>query len=272
MRLAHFYSLNELLSTLHISTIIETLMINAVAAPGGHRSSRASRCFRLLVQAGRRYGRRKNQRSGRHPPVFAILPPERAGTRRHGHVAARRPICDLRANFSTATNLVASHGKLLRRPGATCLTPRKPGRCWHETSPSFRPDSLRFGPNPLPSSARRSGWHPTPRRCVSCCCIGSLRAARSHGWPSRKRAAAAILWRRNTHLRPVRFAVARSSAKRRSPGRQGAARPLSSGQRDKSGCSPERHGQIASVMKAQIDHLCRQMAGIPRRPKAAPWP
>lgn len=36
-------------------------------------------------------------------------------------------------------------------------------------------------------------------------------------------------------------------------------------------CSPERHGQITSVMKAQID-LCRLKWPASGRPKAAPWP
>ncbi len=55
---------------------------------------------------------------------------------------------------------------------------------------------------------------------------GSLRARSFSRLAVEEAAGCCNLWRRNTHLRPVRFAVARSSAKRRSPGRQGAARPV----------------------------------------------
>jgi arsenic resistance protein ArsH len=34
-------------------------------------------------------------------------------------------------------------------------------------------------------------------------------------------------------------------------------------------CSPERHGAITGIMKAQIDHLPLEMKGM--RPRGAPW-
>src|SRR5699024_6161046 len=122
--------------------------INAVAALAAIAQESRLAVFRLLVQAGPAgmAAGKISEAAGIPPSSLSFHLKELAHA---GMVTSRQEgrFVIYEANFSTATNLVAFLTEnCCGARCATCLAPRKPGRCWHETSPSFRPRFFaRFG-------------------------------------------------------------------------------------------------------------------------------
>ncbi len=167
---------------------------------------------------------------GRHPAVFAILPPERAGTRRHGHVAARRPICDLRGELFdgqlTWWPFLAENCCGGQVCNLSCTT--EAGKVLASTSPSFRPRFFaRFGQIPC---HRAPGARAGTRRPAGAYPAAVWLAARPLVLTAGRRGAARLLQffqARNTasSTRPD-LPLPDQVQSDDHPGRQGAARPV----------------------------------------------
>ena len=133
----------------------------------------------------------------------------------------------------------------------------------NKTSPLLMADEL---PNVDPTTFRT----PEPPACygcqrlsirrASCCFMGRCESAPSAGLPPRRRASPRGLRARNPHLRSVRPAAAGRCTSRPSEG-PGVARAVawSEGQ---VWCSPERHGTMTGIMKAQIDWIPLSLGAV----------